>query len=177
MATNRFLADPQAILIPPKCFGNAPYIVVKLEAIYYIKYRRLAKAELWESLLYSTISKKDKHDVGIQDELLSVEKAIKSVENAKMKLIEKMVDRSIDRNSFKEQKKIYDEEIENLSLRLEALKTTASMGTDVDKPKMEEIRSIMDVGELTEDIWNRFVKEVKVYSDKSLQIDWKFNEG
>ncbi len=37
-------------------------------------------------------------------------------------------------------------------------------------------RSFLDVEEMTEEIWERFVKEALVYPDGRMEIHWKFDD-
>lgn len=107
--------------------------------------------------------------------MASVENALKAEEKAKKKLLKKMVERSIGREEFLEQKKGYDVRIEELHQKLEALKVQDVVVSDGTKA-VEKIRSFLDIEELTDDIWKQFIKEVRVFTDKRVEIEWKFEE-
>ena len=42
--------------------------------------------------------------------------------------------------------------------------------------QIEEMKSFMDITEMTEEVWDRFVEKVVVYPDKRLEICWNFEE-
>lgn len=110
-----------------------------------------------------------------QEEMVSVENALQAEEKAKKKLLKKMVERNIGREEFLEQKKGYDVRIAELQQRLEALQVQAAVVSDGAKA-VEEIRSFLDIEELTDEIWQQFIKEVQVFPDKRVKIEWKFGD-
>ena len=40
----------------------------------------------------------------------------------------------------------------------------------------KEIRSFLDITEMTEEIWERFIKHVVVYPGNRMEIRWNFEE-
>ena len=70
---------------------------------------------------------------------------------------------------------ITDEQIAELEQRLSDLKTKELMqrdkGIDTD-----EIRSFLDVSEMTEKEWDRFIDKVVLYPNHKMVIQWKFEE-
>ena len=39
-----------------------------------------------------------------------------------------------------------------------------------------EIKSFLDISEMTEKAWSRFINKVVLYPDKKMEIQWKFEE-
>ena len=44
------------------------------------------------------------------------------------------------------------------------------------RERADVARSFLDVGEMTEEIWRRFVKAACVYSDGRIEIRWNFGD-
>ena len=118
---------------------------------------------------------KAKKEIPLKEEIESVENAIVAANDAKNQLIRKMAERSISRDVFLDKKKKQDEQITELEQRLSDLKTKELMqrdkGIDTD-----EIRSFLDVSEMTEKEWDRFIDKVVLYPNHKMVIQWKFEE-
>ena len=116
-----------------------------------------------------------KESVSVKTQIAAVEKAMQAAEKSKAQLIRKLTERSISREAFVEKKKKQDEQISELERRLSDLKAQEMMECEQDADT-GEIKSFLDVTELTEDIWERFIKKVVLYPDKRLEIHWNFDE-
>ena len=119
--------------------------------------------------------KKSQGEISLREEINSVENAITAAGEAKNQLIRKMAERSISRELFLEKKKQQDEQIAGLEQKLSDLKTRELMQSDktIDT---NEIKSFLDISEMTEKAWNRFINKVVLYPDKKMEIQWKFEE-
>ena len=76
-------------------------------------------------------------------------------------------------------KRILDEE----ELRLEQEISDAGLAERIDRDADGEAReradvakSFLDVGEMTEEIWEWFVKAARVYPDGRIEVEWNFGE-
>lgn len=118
---------------------------------------------------------KTQKEVPLKEEIESVKKAIEAAGKAKNKLIRKMAERSIRREEFLHNKKAQDEQIAELEQKLSDLKTKELIQRDK-SVDTAEIRSFLDVTEITEKEWNRFIDKVMLYPDKKMVIRWKFEE-
>ena len=44
------------------------------------------------------------------------------------------------------------------------------------EPEADAARSFLDVGEMTEEIWERFMKAARVYPDGRIEVEWNFGD-
>lgn len=119
--------------------------------------------------------KKSKPELSPADEIRAVQVSLQAAEKSKRTLIEKLADRTIDRETFKKKKKEYDAEIDALTQRLEDMRAAAALAAGQGEEE-NEVKSFLDVTEMTEEIWKRFVKDVRVFPDKRIEIEWNFGE-
>lgn len=114
------------------------------------------------------------------DRIHALEGALESAKKAKEILYEKLAERSIDRESFKEKKQGYDEEIAGLEEQISdarmAERLAAEAGEDA-REKVETAKSFLDLKEMSEEAWDKFVEEVRVFPDYRIEIRWKFGEA
>ena len=109
----------------------------------------------------------------------SLKSALESARKAKQILFEKLADRSIDRETFKEKKQGYDAEIEELEQRLSDASMAEQLAKDSDDEaaeKIETAKSFLDVTEMTEEMWEKFVKDVFLYPGGRMEIHWNFED-
>lgn len=90
-------------------------------------------------------------------------------------LFEKLADRSIDRETFKEKKALYDSEILELEQKISDASLAESLSAEADE-KMDEVKSFLEVAALTDDMWEKFIQDVIVYPGGKLEIHWNFEE-
>lgn len=109
----------------------------------------------------------------------SLRNALEAAKKAKLRLFEKLADREIERAVFLERKKGYDSEIGRLEQEILDAGLAERMDRDVDGEAREQAdvaRSFLDVGEMTEEIWERFVKGALVYPDGRIEVWWNFGD-
>ena len=119
----------------------------------------------------------DAPEVGSRVE--SLRNALEAAKKAKQRLFEKLADREIEREVFLERKKGYDEEIARLEQEILDAGLTERIERDADgeaRERADAARSFLDVGEMSEEIWERFVKGACVYSDGRIEIRWNFGD-
>lgn len=107
--------------------------------------------------------------------LESLKGALESVKKAKQMLFERLADRSIDRETFKEKKALYDSEILELEQKISDASLAESLTAESDE-KMDEVKSFLEVDALTDDMWEKFIQDVIVYPGDKLEIHWNFEE-
>lgn len=94
-------------------------------------------------------------------------------------LFEKLADRSIDQDSFKEKKLTYDMEIEDLEQRISDAQMVERLERDAGneaKEKAAAAKSFLDITEMTDEIWEKFVRDVFLYLGGRMEIQWNFEE-
>jgi hypothetical protein len=104
-----------------------------------------------------------------------VKAALDAVKKEKQMLFEKLADRRIDREAFKARKTDIDAQIAELEQRIEDAKVSASLAADAGS-RADETRSFLDAESMTEDIWERFVRDVRMYPEGRMEIIWNFDE-
>lgn len=113
------------------------------------------------------------------DRLHSLESALESAKKAKQVLFEKLADRSIDRETFKEKKQDYDDEIAALEQKLSDARMAQRLVADAHdeaKEKIETAKNFLDLKEMNEDAWEKFIDDVILYPDYRMEIHWSFEE-
>lgn len=108
-----------------------------------------------------------------------VESLRNALEAAKQRLFEKLADREIERAVFLERKKVYDAEIGRLEQEILDAGLAERIDRDADgeaRERADVARSFLDVGEMTEEIWERFVKGACVYPDGRIEVRWNFGD-
>jgi DNA invertase Pin-like site-specific DNA recombinase len=110
------------------------------------------------------------------DETDSIKNALESVKREKQMLFEKLADRCIDREMFRVRKAEIDAQITGLEQRLENTKISAALAEDAGSGA-DEARSILDVQEMSEEIWEKFVNDVYLYPGNRMEIRWNFDDG
>ena len=131
------------------------------------KLRRILKEE-------EMVLQKKKEAVPAADQIKAAEIKLDAVNKEKKKLFDRLADRQISREDFKAKRTELDEQISELEQRVSDLKAAGEFADD--GSRAEEIRSFLDIPEMTEAVWNRFVECVVVYPDKRLEVHWSFEE-
>ena len=114
------------------------------------------------------------------DRLHSLESALESAKKAKQVLFEKLADRSIDRESFKTKKAEQEELIADLEQKISDARMAARLVSDADdeaKEKIETAKNFLDLKNMTEEAWEKFIDDVIVYPDYRMEIHWSFEEA
>lgn len=109
----------------------------------------------------------------------SLRNALEAAKKAKQRLFEKLADREIEREAFLEGKKGYDAEIVRLEQEISDAGLAERIDRDADgeaRERADVARSFLDVGEMSEEIWERFVKWARVYPDGRIALKWNFEE-
>lgn len=109
----------------------------------------------------------------------SLRNALEAAQKAKQRLFEKLADREIERSVFLERKKGYDAEIGRLEQEISDAGLAERIDRDADgeaRERADVARSFLDVGEMSEEIWERFVKGALVYPDGRIEIRWNFGD-
>lgn len=109
----------------------------------------------------------------------SLKNALDAAKKAKQRLFERLADREIDRVEFLEKKKAYDAEIAELEQRVSDAGMAEQLSRDADdeaRERADAARSFLDADEMTEEIWERFVKEAFIYPDGRMEIHWNFED-
>ena len=106
------------------------------------------------------LDKKDDSEFKAEN-IKSFEMALDSVKKAKQMLFEKLADRSIDRETFKEKKVQYDVEIAELEQKISDASLAESISQESDG-RLDEIKSFLDIETMNDDIWQKFIKDVIV---------------
>ena len=114
-------------------------------------------------------------DPSMASNLENLKSALESVKKAKQVLFEKLADRSIDRETFKEKKVQYDSEIAELEQKISDASLAESLSAESDE-KVDEVKSFLEVATLTDDMWEKFLQDVIVYPGGRLEIHWNFEE-
>ncbi|MBR5419620.1 MAG: recombinase family protein [Lachnospiraceae bacterium] len=118
--------------------------------------------------------KKMKAEMPGVDQIRGAEKKLEALTAERKKLCDKMLDRSIDREVFREKKAKLDEQIVMQKRWIAGLKAAEDFA-EIEE-RIEEMKSFLDIPDMTEELWNRFVEKVVVYPDKRLEICWNFED-
>lgn len=114
------------------------------------------------------------------DRLHALEGALESARKAKDMLYEKLLERSIDRDSFRAKRQEYEEEIAKLEDQLSdarvAERLDAEAGNEA-RERIETAKSFLDLKEMNEEAWEKFVDEVRVFPDERVEIKWKYRDA
>lgn len=113
------------------------------------------------------------------DRIQALEGALESAKKAKQALFEKLADRSIDREAFREKKQGYDEEIAELERKISDARMAQRLAADANDESRERIgtaKTFLDLKVMTEEVWEKFVTDVIVYPDYRIEIHWSFEE-
>ena len=109
----------------------------------------------------------------------SLGSALEAVRKAKRRLFEKLADREIEREEFLERKKGYDAEIERMEREVSDAELAERIAREADgeaRERADVARSFLDVGEMSEEIWERFVAGARMFPDGRIEVEWNFGD-
>lgn len=109
----------------------------------------------------------------------SLGNALEAATKAKQKLFEKLADRKIGREAFLERKRAYDAEIVEMEEEIAAVRAAERAAGDADgeaRERADVARSFLDVEEMSEEIWERFVKGARVFPGGRIEVEWNFGD-
>jgi DNA invertase Pin-like site-specific DNA recombinase len=105
----------------------------------------------------------------------SLKSAMDAVKKEKQVLFEKLADRQIDRENFKACKAEIDSRIAELEQRIDDARVREALIEET-RGRADVARSFLDVEEMTEAIWEKFVEVVYLYPEMRMEIVWKFED-
>lgn len=112
-----------------------------------------------------------------QEEMKTLVKTIAAMKKTWMPLYEQYTDGKLSREDFLLEKKKYDEEIDRLELRMRELQDSQAVQSESSQQKTKRISQLLcfaDQIELTEEIKEKLIDKVKVFSDNRIEICWNF---
>ena len=107
-------------------------------------------------------------------------KSIATLKKTWMPLYEQYTDGKLSREDFLMEKKKYDEETARLEQRLQELQSRQEIQQENHQQierNISQLKCYADQMELTEEIKEKLIDKVKVYSDNRIEICWKFDSG
>ncbi|MDE7203185.1 MAG: recombinase family protein, partial [Lachnospiraceae bacterium] len=113
-------------------------------------------------------------------EIMSLTKTIAALKKTWMPLYEQYMDGQLSREDFLAKKKEYDTEAEKLEQRLDELQSSQKEQNERSQQEREQASQLMcyaEQMELTEEIKEKLIDKVKVYSNIRIEIYWKFESG
>ena len=113
-------------------------------------------------------------------EIISLTKIIAALKKTWMPLYEQYRDGSLSREDFLAKKKEYDAEAAKLEQRLDELQSSKNEQDERAQQEQKHTSQLMcyaEQMELTEEIKEKLIDKVKVYSNNRIEIYWKFESG
>lgn len=113
-------------------------------------------------------------------EIATLIKSIATMKKTWMPLYEQYTDGKLSREDFLMEKKKYDEETARLEQRLQELQSRQEIqqGSNQQIEKnISQLNCYADQMELTEEIKEKLIDKVNVYSDNKIEICWNFDSG
>ncbi len=113
-------------------------------------------------------------------EIVSLTKTIAALKKTWMPLYEQYRDGSLSREDFLAKKKEYDAEAARLEQRLDELQSSKNEQDERVRQERKHASQLMcyaEQMELTEEIKEKLIDKVKVYSNNRIEIYWKFESG
>ncbi len=113
-------------------------------------------------------------------EIKTLIKTITTMKKTWMPLYEQYTDGKLSREDFLVEKKKYDEETARLEQRLHELQSRQNLQQESNQQAEKNISQLLCYAnqmELTEEIKEKLIDKVKVYSDNRIEICWKFESG
>lgn len=111
---------------------------------------------------------------------MSLTKTIAALKKTWMSLYEQYRDGQLSREDFLTKKKEYDTEAAKLEQRLDELQNSREEQDVRSQQKRNQVSQLMcyaEQMELTEEIKEKLIDKVKVYSNNRIEIYWKFEGG
>ena len=113
-------------------------------------------------------------------EIKTLIKTITTMKKTWMPLYEQYTDGKLSREDFLVEKKKYDKETARLEQRLHELQSRQNLQQESNQQAEKNISQLLCYAnqmELTEEIKEKLIDKVKVYSDNRIEICWKFESG
>lgn len=113
-------------------------------------------------------------------EIATLIKTIATMKKTWMPLYEQYTDGKLSREDFLVEKKKYDEETARLEQRLQELQSRQEIQQESNQQiekNISQLNCYADQMELTEEIKEKLIDKVNVYSDNRIEICWKFESG
>ncbi len=113
-------------------------------------------------------------------EIKTLIKTITTMKKTWMPLYEQYTDGKLSREDFLVEKKKYDEETARLEQRLHELQSRQNLQQESNQQAEKNISQLLCYAnqmELTEEIKEKLIDKVKVYSYNRIEICWKFESG
>lgn len=107
-------------------------------------------------------------------------KSIEAAQKSWIALYDKYADGKLEREFFLNEKKQYGADMEKLEEELEALRQAQEEEESEQEGsgrKADQAMAFLEEEELTEDMKEKLIKKVLVYSENRIEIVWKFGEG
>ena len=114
------------------------------------------------------------------EEIISLIKTIAALKKTWIPLYEQYRDGGLSRNDFLAKKKEYDAEAVKLEQRLDELQNSRVEQDERFQQERKHVSQLMcyaEQMELTEEIKEKLIDKVKVYSNNRIEIYWKFESG
>jgi len=116
----------------------------------------------------------------VDEEIISLTKTIVALKKTWMPLYEQYRDGQLSREDFLTRKREYDAEVAKLEQRLDELQGSINEQDERSRQKRKHASQLMcfaEQMELTEEIKEKLIDKVKVYSNNRIEIYWKFESG
>ena len=113
-------------------------------------------------------------------EIATLIKTIATMKKTWMPLYEQYMDGKLSREDFLVEKKKYDEETARLEQRLQELQSRQEIQQESNQQiekNISQLNCYADQMELTEEIKEKLIDKVNVYSDNRIEICWNFDSG
>lgn len=113
-------------------------------------------------------------------EIATLIKTIATMKKTWMPLYERYTDGKLSREAFLVEKKKYDEETAKLEQKLHELQSKQELQQDNEQQaerNISQLRCYAEQLELTEEIKEKLIDKVNVYSDNRIEICWSFESG
>lgn len=113
-------------------------------------------------------------------EIATLIKTIATMKKTWMPLYEQYTDGKLSREDFLVEKKKYDEETARLEQRLYELQSRQEIQQESNQQiekNISQLNCYVDQMELTEEIKEKLIDKVNVYSDNRIEICWNFDSG
>lgn len=162
-------SDCRRIRIKKESADNAVLQAVRQQVKLLVREEELSKNVKNRTVLYSE-----------QEEIKILIKTIAAMKKIWMPLYEQYTDGKLSREDFLVEKKKYDEETARLEKRLNELQSRQNLQLENDQQvdkNISQLRCYADQMELTEEIKEKLIDKVKVYSDNKIEICWNFESG
>lgn len=146
----------------------AVLMAIKKEAEIFLDCNKLSKQVIKRNSTLST-----------SDRIIAMVKSIETAQKSWIALYDKYADGELERETFLNEKKQYDADMERMEKELATLKQQQEdeiVTHEDSKKKTEQAMIFLENEELTEDMKEKLIEKVFVYPDNRIEIVWKFKE-